>query len=1253
MKTKILNLRKKTLVLALLALSSGLKASDTEIYTQASNGTTTLMFMLDISGSMTEYDTKCNAGSYNTKLSNTAPSYHRYLCNGGDAHSTTTIIKEYFYKTIDEPSGKKNRLKTVYYECTNHTNTNSCNRKLDKKPKNINYYNSEPKNENGEVYFFKEDRETTTTYDLYSSRITRLKDAMFNLLDGTNGVQRLEDNLVIGLSAFSYAGNGESGYIVVPARSLSSHIDGKTQREILKENIANLKADGLTPTANAYADTAAYLLGTTTISSDQYNVERYFVSNSNKYNGWYKLCTNWSGSQCTQWEPEGITYYIENLNLSGLSKGRYSFNDFSLPGYYYTGVFPYSGFPLVKNTNYIANDSKYIKPTSLQASNSESQRCNGQGIYVLTDGYPNGSSVNISKSLMQKALGSNNASLLQCTGRQFGSDEATDSNTGWQCIADFSNLLVNGNTPNNLKIKTAVVGFGSEFANIPSYKPSLSDAENVKAINDANVESDVKNTAKWGIYGKGGWYSASSVNDITLSVTNVIDNLKTEIPPVTTGSATIPVDQLNTAVILPDAYFSEFQPTPDKNYKLWQGNIKKYNVVGSALEGMDHKKVVNDKGEIAQEVIDLWGGGVKNNLPIGLKSNNLPNRKLLVNNLTDNTLEQITAENMLHSNDTNKKGYLLAALGFNIDINHLPSTIDELKQIASLKQIGSTMHSSPILVTNAGKISSNGTTSDREDYILFGTTQGLLQVVDKETGVEKFAFLPNEMLQKQKKALLDVKNTTEDSPNRKRDLYYGIDGPWTTYSQYIYKNEKFTVNDDNGLQIAYGGLRMGGRSYYALNLKDINDPKLAFHIDPNTQTVYSQDTNINNKKYKELEFMAQSWSKPTIGKIKWEGTERLVMFVGGGYDAGGNDGDGYFNADGSRNSYGGFEENNYNQTNQKGAGIYMFDALTGQLLWWTGSNATAENTTAGVEAQLNTDMQYSIASQIKAIDTNGDGLIDHIYTGDLGGQVWRVDINNDTNLKNLALKTPVRILNLNDEQYSPRFYEMPAYTSYKNAQGVFAVVSIGSGNRSRPLAQENVDSGYINDAIYNIFDKDVLNPQIYQTETKENKQQYTQSANTYTTQNINLINTDTGKKLVEINNDKVTESGGWYYSFGSATGNKQIEKVMSLPIVINGDLYVTTFDSNAAGSSGTCGAGIKGESKLYRFETLPYVTSPKSASLGVGIIAPSVGAGSSAGTGKRIVNTATSLSENLSDREILGSYPSKNRLLRLSWYEKN
>ena len=68
------------------------------------------------------------------------------------------------------------------------------------------------------------------------------------------------------------------------------------------------------------------------------------------------------------------------------------------------------------------------------------------------------------------------------------------------------------------------------------------------------------------------------------------------------------------------------------------------------------------------------------------------------------------------------------------------------------------------------------------------------------------------------------------------ELHYGIDGPWTAYTEYVTKgtgtNPEVTVK--GGKQWIYGGLRMGGRSYYALDLSDVTSsggiPKLSLRL---------------------------------------------------------------------------------------------------------------------------------------------------------------------------------------------------------------------------------------------------------------------------------------------------------------------------------------------------------------------------------------------------------------------------------------
>lgn len=176
--------------------------------------------------------------------------------------------------------------------------------------------------------------------------------------------------------------------------------------------------------------------------------------------------------------------------------------------------------------------------------------------------------------------------------------------------------------------------------------------------------------------------------------------------------------------------------------------------------------------------------------------------------------------------------------------------------------------------------------SNRDDYVLFGSTQGLLQVVDADTGVEKFAFVPKEIIEGQSETF---KQDGGNLAAGKDALYYGMDGEWAAHTDYVSKSDgSLTVGSANrgilgsenetealtGKQWVYGGMRMGGRSYYALDLTDIDKPKVKFHIDP-LGTVYSLDK-PNGTKYAALEKMGQSWSKPSIGYVNWKGQRKLV-----------------------------------------------------------------------------------------------------------------------------------------------------------------------------------------------------------------------------------------------------------------------------------------------------------------------------------------------------------------------------------------
>lgn len=1278
------------------------QASDIEIYSNATGGRTTITMMLDTSGSMSAVQmtdgSACElptgtAYTQGSESSETTPSYTRTYC--GVDNGTPT----YYYR--------RNQTTTcnLIIFCNTETKWFSCGVKGSSKMSACTTSISEPSssilndynNDGGSSirYYYKNG--IAKNYD----RLTRLKDAIFTLMDS----DQLDSNSVaIGIGQFSSqsgsdnvltSADGTSGKILVPAALLTI-----AQRTAIKTAVANLIGSNGTPTANAYAEVAAYMLGTNTSASITGMREEYVsygTDNRNrilfaKCNGWSGFSCNsystgagilvgssdWSTQQCAlNWSPsrtclvQSNTSTAANLGYSGFSKSITS----SKSGSNYAGPLP------ITNT-----------------------QCNGQGVYFLTDGQPNNSPV--PEALMKAALGANGSSFsVPFTGTL---PNGSLAGHGMPAVGEFAKALRNvkaststlNRNPLGLEIKTAVVGFGSVFnvdRTVDAAKPTAQrvirtldyinsqgertnqqrDYYNCSLISDV----DARNACNWGAkshpdlptsvggFGEGGFYSAQSTDDVVQSVVKFLDDVKPEFDPVATGSPTLPQDALNPLRIQPYGYYSSFTPKPQESTQLWVGNLNKYHIYnGELYNNAKTVSLIKTDGSLNSAASGIWSNGMKGQLPLGLSLNTdnqqfakrtiLTNRQITTTTpyaATEiNTLKKINVNTLfgtgtvgLFANDPDKN-YWLNLLGYNVSSTALGVTLANLSTNAELRQVGAVMHSTPILLTQRGKITySSGVldTTDRDDYLLFGSTQGLLHIVNAVTGVEKFAFVPNEMMQnsQQKNAFLSETNST----GGKNNLFYGIDAPWTAYTQYVSKADgTLTVNSSDrtsdgsttadlslkGLQWVYGGLRMGGKSYYALDLSDLDTPSLKFHIDPANSKIYKTDTTLANAT--ALSYMGQSWSKPTIAYVKFGGEKKLVMFVGGGYDVG------YENAD-------------YNQstTTGGGAGIYMFDANSGDLLWWTSANAkSAMGATAFTDASANTiNMKYSVVSQINVIDRDDDGLVDNLYFGDLGGQAFRVDLNNNATTTSNFAQRVVRLFTENlTGGLSPRFYEMPS-VSIHDSNGYVAAVAFSSGNRSSPLVggvgtNQAGSSVSASDGVFVVYDKDVAKPNLYDTSP----------ALTLTTQNISLTSLNTNI----LTGVPITNNNGWKYIYSNIAG---AYKGMNELFALDNMLYVNAYYRDGAGIGGSCGAGVKGDSYVYQFclptgkcsfETATAGT-PNRVKVGAGILGGGLGNGFS-NTNKTglVVPRSTTLNctatPNLPECQ---EFTTAAKLRQLRWYE--
>lgn len=1228
----------------LIMQSTNTYASDIEIYTKPATtaSSASVILMLDTSGSMDikQSEGACDLSSYDFSVSNIADA------RGFTVNKCFTGVT-YYYRTNKSGGSLRKCNNTA---SVGSTNTSSCNKSNSVGSPNLAEYSRRETNDY--YYYFKGGSEKL-------DRISRLKEALYILAttptyDPVTAPNGIKENVNIGIGTFPYyeegnyfgqtyiVENNKRGYIRLPAAKWDA---AQKQKVLEMINGASFRGIGGTPTSAAYAEAAAYLLGTT------------------------------------------------------------------------TGGGEYSGIDLTSSSDIVSGSGstkKYKTPLSAATAT-----CSGQGIYFLTDGQPQSPKGTYTDVLMQKTLKLTSPYIFTTGIENNGTYDNDSFKSDWQAIGSFSKSLndlelvrtASGISNLSRPVVTAVVGFGS----------------GITGNDKANVEKWGLHENDGGLFGKGGYIPASESAEVVESLNKFITGVSGTIPSISTGSSTIPLDALNPEVIQPYSYFPQFEPkvADEAKQQLWFGNLKKFHVVNNGVfaDEAGTKKVVvevNKKSSL-QDVRDIWASGdAQEGLAIYAKFGALAKLPLGTSIATDSTItgrnlltdyefdsaesagnqikqnlglvritHQYTTDAKTKTDDANRIKGLMGLLGYNIsDANQDLSSVP-----AEMRQMGSLLHSLPVLLTQEGeavaKLNDDKKvyidTKGRKDFVLFGTTQGLLHVVDAEDGVEKFSFLPKEMAEKQYELFKYGAGTWNHG---KDGLYYGVDGEWTAHTVYVSKDDgtltvdgvaRNVVGGDEGekenlkgKQWVYGGLRMGGRSYYSLDLTGLSGsnsfvPKIKFHIDPNTGTVKRQRVKTNGEKelvvkhYPAVEKMGQSWSKPKLDYVNWNGQRKLVMFVGGGYDAGGVNGDGLRDVNGVRTGYDGYEKYDYKQDNEIGAGVYMFDADNGDLLWYSSkTKATAVDTDDIKYSQpdkytQDDNLQYSVVSEIKTVDRNNDGIVDHLYFGDLAGQAFRVDLNRPADHGYTFEPQVTRILNLNNSNgKSPRFYLQPVFTAHhstsKTEGGNIVMATFISGNKSSPLlgtseSPQKDATGLTMDAVYGIYQYDILPTGEYYPDNTSSE-----SKNKDKTLSTDSVTADL-KKLMPLStivNDKTATTmlgakisptngwGGWYYQL-----NKNIDdgaevagvvKGITPLVAMEGNLYVTLYDSSEAGSTETCGAGVKGQSFTQRL-CLPTGVCQEKANfkynLGSGIVSLNVGPMSSNKGNKGIIIPDPTRAENI------------------------
>ncbi|KRU21557.1 PilC/PilY family type IV pilus protein [Psychrobacter piscatorii] len=1036
-------------------------------------------------------------------------------------------------------------------------------------------------------------------------RISALKAAVFKLLRNP----KMDETISIGAGAYGYNG-GTYGKIGVAAKPLT-----KAQKNKLREYVAGLDPYGGTPIAKALAEAGGYVLG-------------------------------------------------NNTNVGGATHS----------GFYNTEV---DG--VIRNSdNYIKPESSQCAGTGIYML-TDGQPNNGAS-YTQTMMRPslNNNSFQCSISSMDNTgTASGDQARWDCIGEYA---KALGDKGIKTAMVGFGSSFDAFNNSNNYRTIQSVLSDGTPYEK-KYYRCDLLTDKDAKNSCNLGMESNDDKTGftgfegvneKIGGFGEGGFYYAKDSKDIINSVLSFVTKLDNDIASIPSGTITIPQDPLSAQNIQPYAYLPMLEPKVNSSLLVWPGNLKKYEVNQGTLYGkstignnvntrlyvsMDKDGKIDTTGkkfpaDLNPNVRDLWS--TKNYQAVDKDGNTVnANDRITAGGFYARLKSPTEASNSTRSvyvesgsglrkiavlngklvgfkdldstYGAEQKLYLLSFLGYNINvdaalikkINEASNQEAELENLITtpsgeVKVLGGVLHSEPTLVSYGGKINSpskntdsdpktidadagqiSSNESDRDDYIMFGSMEGALHIAKSDTGEESFAFIPKQFMTSQATLRALKEETVSTNITIDNPPVFGVDAPWIASGRYDYKfNTDGSGSVNANTMRVYGGLSKGGVGLYGLDVSKINEPQKLFTL------------NAGTAGYGRLGMVM---SKPVVGKIKVgtgaNATKDVIIF-GGGYDKCYEDPT--FKLNFSTNNL-----PNCNIASAQGNAVYIADAITGELiLSVSGDNAGGKNVSVST-------MNHSVVSEITTLDRDNDGFIDHLYFGDLGGQLYRVDLQNGSSISstpgiNTFVRRVSRVLNTSGDSSSDnlsktlvgkglqyRFYAQPSVSFFEDEESSgrrIAVVNIASGDRSSPLSRHRKDLSEAN-RLFGIIDRDLVNSNLYGKDSDDN--------------DFPLVNNElTLDKLASLPFDKVTtpagvtpaiaktKSGvltamkngvfsGWSYPLTYFDGYSNIKHVKSMGkgLALGGVYYMTAYSPEMQYDTtiNTCSAQVVGgsERQLY------------------------------------------------------------------------
>jgi type IV pilus assembly protein PilY1 len=342
------------------------------------------------------------------------------------------------------------------------------------------------------------------------------------------------------------------------------------------------------------------------------------------------------------------------------------------------------------------------------------------------------------------------------------------------------------------------------------------------------------------------------------------------------------------------------------------------------------------------------------------------------------------------------------------------------------------------------------TNMSRAKRIYVGANDGMLHAFDEDLN-ETWAFIPPSVLPK----LRNMLGTSGSSVGTgKSNSVFNVDGPITVKDVYIHAESQWKT-------VLMGGLGWGGKSYYALDVTDPDNPKHMFTInnDETAKTVQYWDADGTKTTYPYLTApdhinyatLGGAWSRPVIMLLPYiDGLtikQKWVAVFGAGY------------AGGSSSGYGPY--------------VYVVDFEPTPL--------TTPATTGGqiiqtvqVTDDASSNVINGVTAHLSVITSDGTSLANYYggiaYFTDLQGQLWKLDLNksslDDGNDKLFSL---AKVFKTESTLANDRFgFNQVATSVATDGASSYVLNFFGTGDQTR--IQRRISS--INNRIFGIKDVD-------------------------------------------------------------------------------------------------------------------------------------------------------------------------------------